>query len=205
MEERLSFYNLAKLCQEKFEKQINAQGKDFKYLDTLFAAIDDKDCILVSETPEILLKEDVYQFIMIHRHIRNEVSRWYSWYTVEFVDHNKSVHTEKFDERFSINVNYHEHFYNQWIHLKVGGKRIFQCRWPNESCLQAIWNLYQRCKSVKTDREAELLGELAMMDESVLSLQQDLANANYSVQLLTKERDQYKSLLDEIKDLIHDK
>lgn len=205
MEDKLSFYSIAKQCQGKYENQINSQGDFFKYVGTRFASIDSKGKVLISETPEILLKEDVQQCVLVHEHSRKEVSNWYSWYTIEFIDNDKCVHREKLNERFKLFVNYHQQFNNQWIHLYSGDQCIYECKWPNDGCLQKIWNLYQKCQLIETNKEAKVVGELLMMDDLVLSLKQDLANVKYSNLLLTKERDQYKSLLDEIKEMVHSK
>lgn len=205
MDNKISIYQIAIDCTSNKKKEINKNGDSFRYKDTLYVSIDENNELLISETPDILKKEGVCQCIMIHIHERKEVSNWYSWYTIQFIDKDGCVHTNKLDERFKLHVNYISHFWNQWMYLIFDGKCIFSLKWPNEDKLQDVWNLYIKCKSCDTHREAELLGELAKRDMSVLSLTSDLADLNYTAELLKQERDMYKSLLDDVKNLIKDK
>lgn len=205
MDNTVSLYQKALDCTIKFKNEINDKGGSLRYKDTLYASIDKNNELLISETPDILKEEGVCQCIMIHRHERKEVSNWYSWYTVQFIDMDSRVLTDKLDERFKLHVNYVNHFWNQWMYLIFDGKCIFSLKWPNKDKLQDVWNLYLKCKECKTEREVQLLGDLAKKDMSIFSLTSEVANLNYTAELLKQERDQYKSLLDEIKNLIHNK
>lgn len=205
MDKKINIYQIALDCAAKTAQDINDKGSCFKYKDTIYAFIDDNNELLISETPDILRKEKVCQCIMIHRHERKEVSNWYSWYTVQFIDKDGCVLTDKLDERFKLHVNYVNHFWNQWMYLLFDGKCIFSLKWPNIDKLQDVWNLYLKCKCCDTEREAQLLGELAKKDMSIFSLTSEVANLNFTAELLKQERNLYRSLLDEITGLVRNK
>ncbi|MCQ2254883.1 MAG: hypothetical protein MJZ29_05240 [Bacteroidaceae bacterium] len=205
MKNTTSLYDMALSLRSEFERKTNSNGEHYQYQDSVFVSIDKNNETNVSETPDILNNEGVVQCLIIHRYKVKAVTNWYSWYTVEFIDVNGSVHTNELDDRYKLYVNYNGCFRNQRIHLAADGKSIYSCPWPNKSRIPIIWTLYNKCKSAKTTQEAQLLGELAIMDQSIISLTEDLANADYANELLAKERDQYKSLLDEIKELVHHK
>lgn len=202
MDRNNKLFDQALLCLEQIKNDINNKGEYHRFCDSTFISIDSDSNILMSETPEFLKESDAYQCLMIHRREEKAVTNWYSWYTIQFIDANGCVHTNELDEKFKLYVNYNGCFRNQWLHLSVEGKSIFSCPWPNKDKISIIWTLYNKCKTVASESEAQLLGELAMMDQTILSLKGDLANAEYLNLLLTKERDLYKSLLEEIKSLV---
>lgn len=205
MDNKINIHQIALDCTSNIKKDITAKGNGFRYKDTKYVSISESNELLVSETPDILRKDEVRQCIMIHRYKRKEITIWYSWYIVQFIDESGCVLTDRLDERFKLHINYVGHYGNQWMSLLFDGKCIFSLEWPNEAKLQTVWNLYQKCKACHTEREVQLLGELAKKDASIFSLSSEVANLSYAEELLKQERDFYKSLLNEIKNLIHDK
>ena len=64
-----------------------------------------------------------------------------------------------------------------------------------------MWELYTRLKEVSLSKEIELISDLFRKDEQVLTLEKEIEDFKFSNNLLKQERDQYKELLDEIKEI----
>lgn len=205
MKEELNIYTVAKSRRCDVENEINSKGNSFKYKTTEYFLINREGKLLESETPDALQRDDVCQCIMIHEYAKLERTNSYSWYYVDFIDENNCVHRDKLDERFRLNVDYKDKFANQIIYLCAGNRIVYEHRWPCPERMSLIWELYQRSKLLQTDVEAQVLGKIAMQDESILKLESELSNVKLLNQLLQRERDQYKSMLDEIKELIQKK
>ena len=58
-------------------------------------------------------------------------------------------------------------------------------------------------KKMETDKEIELTARLFRSDEKILEMERKIASHELANQLLEQERDQYKSLLDEIKEMVN--
>lgn len=76
------------------------------------------------------------------------------------------------------------------------------CKSIRES-FQSVWNLYTELKKVDTPKERTVIVELYKKDEKILQQKKEIANFSYANALLERERDMYKGLLDDIKDLLH--
>jgi hypothetical protein len=78
--------------------------------------------------------------------------------------------------------------------------------WGNTASIiesfRSIWNLYNELKSVKTREERTTIVQLYKNDEKIFQQKKEIANFSYANALLEKERDMYKGLLDDIKELL---
>jgi hypothetical protein len=71
-----------------------------------------------------------------------------------------------------------------------------------QDCFQSVWNLYNELKNIETQKERTTIVELYKKDETILQQKKEIANFSYANALLEKERDMYKGLLDDIKELL---
>ena len=64
-------------------------------------------------------------------------------------------------------------------------------------------NQYSKIKDIQSDSERELVIDLFRKDERVFELEKQIEDFTYANHLLKLERDQYKELLDEIKEALN--
>ena len=79
---------------------------------------------------------------------------------------------------------------------------MYTCYCPFETNLQRLWDAYGRFRKAKSDAEIELLDELIEKDEKILDLMREVEGFKFSNYILEKERNQYKKLLNEIKEMV---
>jgi hypothetical protein len=68
-----------------------------------------------------------------------------------------------------------------------------------------VWELYTKIKDIPLESERKLIISLYYKDEHVLNLEKQIEDFKFTNHLLEKERDQYKDMLNEIKDLLDSK
>jgi hypothetical protein len=68
--------------------------------------------------------------------------------------------------------------------------------------IQKVWELYSKIKDIPTETERKLVVDLFEKDEKIFELEEQIKDFSFANQLLKQERDQYKELLDEIKDAL---
>jgi hypothetical protein len=66
-----------------------------------------------------------------------------------------------------------------------------------------VWELYTRLKDVPTEKEIKLIADLFRKDEKILELEKEIEDFKFTNHLLEQERNQYKELLDEIKEALN--
>lgn len=66
-----------------------------------------------------------------------------------------------------------------------------------------MWHLYVRLKDAKTTEERMLISHMYQQDEKILQQEEAIEGFKFTNALLERERDMYKGLLDDIKDLLH--
>jgi hypothetical protein len=79
---------------------------------------------------------------------------------------------------------------------------LYWCRPPFEDHIAKVWEIYSRLKDFSTEKEINLTAELIRKDEKILELEKQVEDFTFTNQLLKQERDQYKELLDEIKEMV---
>ena len=90
----IDFIELGKYCQAEYKASLD--GKNNKYSKTIFVAIKEDNNILVSTTPHILAQAK--KCILIHERSCLAVSKWYSWYMVQFINEKGEVFVNRIDE-----------------------------------------------------------------------------------------------------------
>lgn len=193
----MNFIELAKYCQENFKDEHKSQ--EDLYVGTIFVAIL-KDKVLTSRTPHIL--QDAEKCILIHEYRKLAYTRTYSWYTIETIDMNGCVLRNRIDDEFELKVLACGQFSNQCMELVADRRVYISYRIPFESNIVKILKLYHNIKDLKNKRERELVADLYRRDETILDLKIQIENLNFTTKLLEQERNQYKTLLDEINKLV---
>ena len=71
--------------------------------------------------------------------------------------------------------------------------------------MQKIWNVYRRAKKIKSEDELKLMRDLIEKDERILEQEHEIANLKFTSILLEKQKNQYKRLLDEIREMVNER
>lgn len=193
MKNNIDFYDLALFCVEEFKNALNKEKSN--YIDTTFVSIDNDNNLWKSKTPHIL--KNAEKALLIHKKTERAYTNWYIWYKVEFIDSDGCVHANSIDDEFELRISANGEFANQCISLSAY-QTVFYCKLYDDSLIDTVWSLYVKCKECKTLNEMKLVSLLAKQDESILSLKKELDNQTFSTMLIEKERNLYKSLLDDI-------
>lgn len=195
----MDFKKLASLCVQKYKNSLDNERE--RYVDTLFVAITEKDDVLCSKIPSIL--EEASKCVLIHQKKQLAVTNWYSWYKVDYIDENGCVTDGNLGQGFELSISSRDTFDNQVMSLYHGYHELYACRRPWEDNMAKIWKLYSVTKKMETDKEIELTARLFRSDEKILEMERKIASHELTNHLLEQERDQYKSLLDEIKEMVN--
>lgn len=197
----IDFMELATYCQNRYKEKHNTIEN--KYVKTLFVAITKEGTVLTSTTPHVLRNAE--QCILIHESSELAVTRYYSWYHVEFIDKTGEVYDERLDGKFTLQIGACGGYADQEMWLDYGKNTIYSCRTPWEKNIVKIWNLYSRVKDLQSAKEINIIADLFKKDEKILELEKQVENFKFTNHLLEQERNQYKSLLDEVKQIIDKK
>lgn len=193
------FIELAKNLQKEYKASVERE-KDSEYVDTLFAAITDDNTVLVSMTPDIL--SNASKCILIHHQSSLAITYWYSWYLIQYINEIGAVLDSRLDDEFELRIVASGRYSNQMMQLSANHMTYCWKRRPWENCIQSVWNLYLRLKEAKTASERKLIASCFEKDEKILELEKNNEDFSYKVHLLESERDQYKQMLDEIKEMV---
>lgn len=192
------FIELATYCQNRF-KEKHSKQHDY-YVGTLFVAITNEGKVIPSTTPHILKHAE--QCVLLHERAELAVTNYYSWYRVEFINKDGVVYDQRLDNRFTLVIGASNGFSNQIMWLKCDDETIYSCKKPWENSIGKVWNLYSRVKNVNSFTEIKLIAESFQKDEKILDLEKQIEDFKFTKHLLEQQRNQYKSQLDDIKDLL---
>jgi hypothetical protein len=197
----IDFIELANYCQNSFKEKHNT--RDDYYVKTLFVAITNEGDVIVSTTPHILRKAE--QCILIHERSTLAYKYHYLWYHVEFINKDGVVYDQRLDGKFTLSIVPFNGLDNQVMSLKYDNNTIYSCKEPWEINIIKVWNLYSRVKDLKSLEEIKLIVNLFQKDDKILELEKEIEDFKFTKHLLEQERNQYKSLLDEIKQIVENK
>lgn len=189
----INFIELAEYCQNRYKEENTSN--DAKYISTLFVAITKDGEVLPSKTPHILRNAE--QCILFHISSYKNNNYWWSSYKFQFISNDGVVSDCRLDDKFELYGDY-----TKGISLYYKENNIFSVPKPWENGIVKVWKLYLRIKDLKTYEEIKLVTELYLKDEKIFELERQLEDFNFTKYLLEQERNQYKSLLDEIKQII---
>lgn len=196
---KIDFVEIGKYCQEEFKKEHNSERENYRK--TLFVSIQDDNRIRVSTIPHVL--SNASKCLLIHEYSAQAVTNWYSWYKVQFISEEGEVLDERLDEEFKLLTRPMYGWKYQYLELYADDSNYYSCEAPwNKEDIQSVWNLYVRLKQASTECERNVIASLFQKDQTILELEKANRNFEYKVQLLEEERDLYKGILDDIKDLL---
>lgn len=196
------FIKLATDCQ-KDEKEKYSKIPQTRYVRTLFIAIMEDEQILISEKPNLL--GDAKKCMLIHERAEIAITNWYYWYNIEFINEKGEVSQNRIDDEFKLRITSSGRYENQVMFLEsdnYGGRTYYQCVRPWETSIKKVWALYMQLKNVKTEGERNLISRLFMKDEAILDLEKQVEEFEFMKVLLEEEKEGYKKLLDDIKELV---
>ena len=178
----IDFIELANYCQNRY-KEKNTSDKR-RYGNTSYVAITKDDEVIHSATPHALKMAE--QCILLH--YASEITSSGSWnrYLTQFIDKNGIVYNNRFDENFELCLDYDS------LSLKYENCYIAKYPRTNENSIKKLWKLYSRVKDIKSSKE-------------ILELEKQIENFKFTNYLLDQERNQYKSLLDDIAKMVENK
>jgi hypothetical protein len=198
-----SFKDIAKFCVNRYKESFDADNTDNVYVDTLYVSIDNYNNLTCSTTPHVL--NEACECLLIHRRRALAVTNSYYWYKIEYIDEEGAVTDGILKKGFSLWTGAGGSFSNQIIQLQYQQRILYTCFCPFETNLQHLWDAYCRFKKAKSDAEIELIDELIEKDEKILDLMREVEGFKFSNYILEKERNQYKKLLNEIRDIVRNK
>ena len=91
------------------------------------------------------------------------------------------------------------------MYLRYGKQTdLYWFSWPSEQeKLRKLWELYTKVKDINNAAEIELIAKLFRQDDRVFELTKEVEELKFSNMLLEQEKQQYKGLLDEIKEMFN--
>lgn len=194
----INFIELAEYCQTRYKE--NHTSNDAKYISTLFVAITKDGEIIPSETPHILRNAEKCILFHTSSYLSNYDNSWYTEFKFQFINNDGVVSNNRLDDKFELRVNY---LRGTCLYYKEN--EIFSVPKPWENGIVKVWKLYLKIKDLKTYEEIILTTDLYRKDEKILELENQIEGFKFAKSLLEQERNQYKSLLDEIKQIIEKK
>jgi hypothetical protein len=199
--EKIDFFELATYCTNKYRESHNTNNNS--YAGTLYVAILEDNQVMCSKTPHIL--RNCVKCILVHRRDTLAQTNSYYWYNVEVIDENGCIYDGNLGNGYSIEVNAWGQYSNQIMSLDYNSSHLFWCRPPFEDHMPKVWELYTRLKDVPTEKEIKLIADLFRKDEKILELEKEIEDFKFTNLLLEQERNQYKEMLDEIRDVVKNK
>lgn len=198
----INIMELAEYCVNRYKERLDDPRE--KYIKTLFIAITKEEDIITSMTPHIL--KEAEQCILIHEKSRLALTNRYSWYDIEFINSTGSVYHEQFDNKFCVYITNSGTFDNQIMRLRYENREILNLfKRPWENSIVKVWKLYSRLKDIESYEEIKLIAKLFSKDEKILELEKQIEDFKFTNHLLEQELNQYKLLLDNIKQMIETK
>lgn len=197
---------IQRINQIKKEYEENHKG----YEGTTFLAIQEENQLLCSIDPSVL--ETANRCILVHKSSTVDFytghPNYTFYYDVEHINENGEVFNESIDKDFKLYAMRYAYERDHTLYLTSDGVCYTCCPlWMYTASIresfQSVWNLYTELKKVDTPKERTVIVELYKKDEKILQQKKEIANFSYANALLERERDMYKGLLDDIKDLLH--
>jgi len=204
MEEKVNFIALAEAEVEKFKSSFK-ESQDSNYVDIpLFVAIHEDEDIELGSNPQIL--KNAVECIIILAYDKLEISNYYDWYKILYIDKNGGVHngfekdgwrlTCSFSGSYKMKIMFLNYMENQISFVHKEG----YLRW--DDYFKKLWDIYRYAKSSETVKEARLMCKNYELLRKVDCLQNEIDELKSANKLLEKKKMQYQSVLDEIQTIV---
>ena len=174
------------------------------YKDTTYIAIFEDNQILDSTKPSILIGAS--QCIIIH-HWVEKITNEFDRFDFEFISKDGGVHHNCIDDDFLLHVVWINNWSNLKLRLSTNAHHVYY-EFPLKSMsvvtgIKKMWHLYKRLKEAKTMEERMLIAKMYQQDEKILQQEKEIDGFKFVNALIEKDRDMYKGILDDIKQLLH--
>ena len=196
--DNIDFIELAKYCVSQYKEAHNSN--EDHYVNTLFVSISEDNQLRRSLTPHVL--SNANRCLLIHQHSQLAVTNYYSWYKVQYIDENGCVSDGNLGGGYTLSVISYGSFSNMRMTLRLNNTDLYSCRAPFEDKVAKFWELYQKVKDISSQKEVKLVADLFRKDEEIFELEKQVEDFEYEKYLLEQERNQYKELLEEIKEMM---
>jgi hypothetical protein len=187
---KVNFVELATYCTNRAKEARSAWGG--KYERTHYVCILEDNTVKYSMTPHVL--RDAYQCILMHERSEIPISNLYYWYEFEYINPEGCVFASDSENDFDL-ISYKRKQSASFIQLRYKKNNTLY----SNLNIQKVWELYSKIKDIPSETEMKLVVDLFRKDEKLFELEKQIQDFSFSNQLLKRERDQYKELLDEIK------
>lgn len=196
--EKIDFNELATYCVNQFKEEHNS-SRDH-YVRTLYVSISEDKQVKCSTTPHVL--KETSKCLLIHEHSELAISNYYSWYKVQFIDENGCVHDGNLGDGYTLEMFVCGSYSNIRLALCYNKAELYACKAPFEDKIIKVLELYYKVKDLSSEKEVRLVAELFRKDESIIELGKQVENFKFENHLLEMERNQYKDMLNEIKEMV---
>ena len=182
----IDFVELATFCAKEGRPDLVR-----KYERTHYVSISEDNTVQCSLTPHIL--SNAYQCILMHEMSDVPISNTYYWYEFEFINSEGCVFSSDLGNDFNLK-SFRRKNSAPFVELRYKDNFLY-----SNLKIQKVWELYSKIKDIPSETERRLVIKLFEKDEKLFELEKDIEDFTFANHLLKLERDQYKSLLDEIK------
>lgn len=203
---------IAKHCRDEREQQCLKSGY-MRCYSIIYMAIYHDESVSVSANHLIL--KNAERCFLIHSWEEVPVSNGYMHYYIQSISSKGEVGGENIDEEYSL------HLFPAWsdecpklalyrltyniYQVPLGGQGLSYNAVLQRELIN-VWNLYKKSKEkCKTIYESQLIGYLAHKEKSIKALESKLESMSVKEAHLEREISQYRTLLDEIKNLFETK
>ena len=200
----INFVELAEAEVEKFKSSLK-DSQDSNYVDIpLFVAIHEDDDIELGANPQIL--KNAAECIIILAYDKLEISNYYDWYKILFIDKNGVVHNGFEKNGWRLTCSFSGSYRMKIMFLIYKGNQISfvhkegYLRW--DDYFRKLWDIYRFAKSCETVKEARLMCKNYELLRKVDSLQKVIDELKSANQLLEKEKMHYQSTINEIQTIV---
>jgi cellobiose phosphorylase len=186
----IDFVELATFCANRAKEARSSWGG--KYERTHYVSILEDNTVKYSMTPHVL--RNAHECILMHERSEIPISNLYYWYEFEYINPEGCVFASDLENDFDL-ISYKSKHSAPFIELRYKENFLY-----SNLNIQKVWELYSKIKDIPTETERKLVVDLFEKDEKIFELEEQIKDFSFANQLLKQERDQYKELLDEIKD-----
>ena len=190
--DKIDFVELATFCSNRAKEGHTRWGG--KYERTHYVSILGDNTVTHSMTPHIL--RNTHQCLLMHERSEIPISNIYYWYEFEYINPEGCVLASDLENGFNL-ISYKRKQDVPYIELRYKENYLY-----SNLSIQKVWELYSKIKDIPSETEMKLIVDLFEKDEKIFELEKVIEDFSFSKHLLKQERDQYKELLDEIKQII---
>lgn len=203
---------IARVCKENYQQ--SCEQAEWKYGYTIYyVAISSDGKLRFSTTPDIL--DGATKCYLIHSWTQRAQTCWYSTFSVQSINEYGEVGEGKLDEEYYFTI-WSASFNNPPRIILIRNKTylynvsIYQhadtIQRGLETEIRNIWHLYGKCKDeCSTEFESKLLCDLVAKERSLEELEKELESKTAKEIFLEEELSKYRTLLDDIKELLETK